>query len=68
MSDFADLASEREELDRDLALKAAHNHAPALSATGYCHNCEAPLPEGLRFCDCDCRNDYDSRQRAARLK
>lgn len=68
MSDFADLASEREELDRDLALKAAHKHAPALPATGHCHNCEAMLPEGLRFCDCDCRNDYDARQRAARLK
>lgn len=68
MSDFADIASDREELDRTLALRAAHNHAPDLSAIGQCHNCQASVPEGVRFCDCDCRNDYDTRKRAGRFK
>lgn len=68
MSDFADLAAEREELDRDLALKAAHNHAPSLPYTGCCHNCGDITGGGRRFCDIDCRNDYDARLRAARLK
>lgn len=66
--DFADIAAEREALDRDIALRAAHSHAPDLPATGYCHNCDASLPHGVRFCDCDCRNDYDARKRAERLR
>ena len=68
MSDFADLASEREELDRALALRAAFRHEQPLPAIGQCHNCQASLPQGVRFCDCDCRNDYDARQRAERLR
>ena len=68
MSDFADLAAAREELDRAIALRAANRHAPSLEYTGHCHNCGDITGGGRRFCDCDCRNDYDARQRAARLK
>ena len=68
MSDFADIAAEREELDRTLALRAAHNHAPDLPAIGQCHNCQASVPEGARFCDCACRDDYDKRQKVERLR
>lgn len=68
MSDFADLAAEREELDRTLALRAAHNHAPDLPITGRCHNCDSIVATGHRFCDADCRNDFDARKKAERLR
>ena len=58
MSDFADLASDREELDRQLALRAVALHADNLHCVGVCHNCEASVPPGHRFCDADCRDDW----------
>lgn len=61
MSDFADLASDREELDRQLALRAAALHADNLVAGGQCHNCDASIPPGHRFCDADCRDDWQRR-------
>lgn len=61
MSDFADLASEREELDRDLALLNSLFHNETLAPMGYCYNCDESLPEGVCFCDIDCRNDFEAR-------
>lgn len=28
------------------------------AATGFCLNCDHPLPEGLRWCDGLCRDDW----------
>lgn len=39
--DFSDHATQQEELMRELALKRAANHAPALPAVGACH-CARP--------------------------
>jgi len=64
--DIMDRAADREQMDRDLAIAAAHHHAPDIPAIGICYNCEASLPEGVRFCDCDCRNDYEKRKDAER--
>ena len=50
---------------RDLALRRAANHAPALPAVGACHWCEASVPDGHRFCDCDCRDLFDRRAHRA---
>lgn len=61
--DFSDHATQQEELMRELALKRAANHAPALPAVGVCHWCEASVPDGHRFCDCDCRDWFDRRAR-----
>ena len=61
--DIYDRATEREEQDRELALKRMRPAGPA--ATGWCLNCGADLPAqqpGLpapRWCDCDCRNDWE---------
>lgn len=62
--DIIDQAAEREEMDRALCLAAAHRHEPELPAIGICYNCEASIPEGAKFCDCDCRNDYQRRKAA----
>jgi len=62
--DDIDYAQEREQSDRALAIAAAARSAPELPACGQCYNCLATLPEGVRFCDCDCRNDYAIRKAA----
>lgn len=57
--DWSDQATRQEELLREVALKRAANHALPLPATGVCHWCDALLPEGVRFCDRDCRDDWE---------
>ena len=53
--------------DADRAAEAFHREAlsrrrPAgPPSTGVCLNCEAPLPEPHRFCDGDCRDDFEHR-------
>ncbi|AUN95420.1 hypothetical protein C0099_11065 [Pseudazoarcus pumilus] len=64
MTDVSDRATEREELDRELALRAARaaRDVPPLPC-GTCHNCGERLPPGLPFCDADCRDDWQLRRR-----
>ncbi|MDR1350730.1 MAG: hypothetical protein LBJ59_08170 [Zoogloeaceae bacterium] len=65
MPDLADLAQiQRERLD-ELALKSARQPA-APAATGFCLNCGEPLPDGLCWCDTDCRNDWQRRETGER--
>ena len=61
--DFSDHATLQEEWMRELALKRAANHAPALMATGECHWCWDCVPPGHRFCDKDCRDMFDKQAR-----
>ena len=59
--DESDMATEREMLDTELAIKAALSKQHLLPATGYCYNCDATVPPGHRFCDADCRDDWEVR-------
>ena len=68
MSDLIDTACEREQRDRDLAIASARKSEPELLAVGQCYNCLEALPEGVRFCDCDCRNDYAKRKHCEALR
>ena len=61
--DFSDHATRQEELMRELALRKATNHPPALMATGECHWCWDCVPPGHRFCDKDCRDMFDKQAR-----
>jgi len=37
--------------------------------TGLCHNCADPLQDSAqRFCDSDCFEDWEKRQRAQRMR
>lgn len=60
--DILDQAKAVEELHLNVALQN-RAPAPAIAETGFCLNCEAPVPAGHRWCDADCRDDW---QRATR--
>jgi len=61
MADFADMGAAREELDREVAIK---NRAPAgPAAIGYCLSCGEAVGDGMRWCDAECRDDWQAEQR-----
>lgn len=39
-----------------------------LALIGECHNCSEPLADDLRFCDVDCRDDYEKIKRSRAQK
>lgn len=61
--DIADLAQEIEHLPVTAAIAAARNHTDTIPPCGQCYNCQASVPDGHRFCDADCRDDYTKRAR-----
>lgn len=64
MADEIDRAQEREQIDRDLAIAAAVVSAHVLPACGECYNCQSAVSGALRFCDADCRSDWERRKNA----
>lgn len=56
-----DIATQLEEKQREVSLRY---RKPQLTACGKCYNCEEPLPETILFCDADCRDDFEKRQKA----
>lgn len=57
ISDLSDLATAFEGKYLESALSERKPNAP--KPCGHCLNCEAPLPEGRRWCDADCRDDWE---------
>lgn len=50
-------------------LRLARQKTPELiSFTGKCHNCHESLDDGKRFCDVDCREDFEARKRSRAQK
>ncbi len=41
---------------------------PALTWSGVCHYCDSEIAEPLRFCDADCRDDFERVERARRIR
>ncbi|MDW8400044.1 MAG: hypothetical protein RMK90_15955 [Acetobacteraceae bacterium] len=60
MADEADRAQAVEALLLAEALARRRPDGPPV--TGYCLNCRAPLAPGRRFCDADCRDEWQRRQ------
>lgn len=58
--DDADITSQRAEYDHLHNLEVSKKK-PGPRVTGYCLNCgpDTPLPEGHRWCDSNCRNDWE---------
>lgn len=68
MADVFDQASDRETLDRELAIQVALQTSGAnrLHPNGHCYNCDEPVTHGGLFCDRDCSADHELRSRARR--
>jgi hypothetical protein len=64
MSDEIDMAAAQEEAYRAAALNRRHASLPSV---GQCYACGEPLEGSLRFCDTDCRDDWE-RTEAARKR
>lgn len=64
MSDLIDDANNQAELALQIQLRARRLAGP--DPTGRCLHCDAELAPYLRWCDADCRNDYERVESAAK--
>lgn len=66
MSDIVDDANESAERDLALAIRAARcgTGLEMPGPTGLCLNCGEPTPAVQRWCDDECRDDWQARRRA----
>lgn len=62
MSDEIDHAATATELFTRAALSQRADESPL--PCGFCHYCAEPLAAGLRWCDADCRDDWQAEQNA----
>ncbi len=63
--DVSDQATQREEQLLEAAL-SDQAYKTRLTADGTCKNCGEAVVAGM-FCDADCRDDFERRERAARM-
>lgn len=67
MDDF-DRASEIEQMARDAAIKKASTYT-RIKPCGKCLNCGEEVESDLRWCDAECRTDFEYRnEQPARLE
>ena len=66
MADEADITAERDEREAPVRLAASRKHQ-GLPPIGYCHWCDEPVADTLRFCDSDCKADHERAQRGRGL-
>jgi hypothetical protein len=58
MPDEIDLIQER--MERDEEMRRKYTPKPAtIKSTGKCLYCGEPLPNDIRWCNADCREDYE---------
>ncbi|HWO99754.1 MAG TPA: hypothetical protein VNL74_03920 [Methylococcus sp.] len=57
--DLADRAQQVEEWDREIRVANLRANPPEAEPVGVCLYCGATLPEGRRWCDADCRDDWE---------
>lgn len=57
IADPSDLATQQEQMFLDAALTLRKSSGP--EPCGHCLNCETPLGPGKRWCDTDCRRDWE---------
>jgi predicted nucleic acid-binding Zn ribbon protein len=62
--DEADAADLTQEQALTAALRRRHATLPAVGA---CYSCAEPVDDGRRFCDADCRQDWERAEKARRM-
>ena len=66
MADEIDKANERaQELLEESLAKRREQGPPAC---GFCYFCQAPVPNGHRWCDTECRRDWEREQQVKKDK
>lgn len=65
MADDADRADREVECALNEALRKRLPEGPA--ANGYCHYCDEDLPDGMRWCDSECRDGWEALARRRRF-
>ena len=68
MSDIFDDASDLEEQHRELSIKAARANNQPIKFTGRCLSCNAQINKVGRFCDYECREQYELEQKVSHIK
>ena len=64
MADDADRADQEVERTMNEALRKRLPDGPV--ANGRCHYCDEPVPDGMRWCDVDCRDAWEALARRRR--
>lgn len=64
MSDNLDIAAEREEIDRNIAMATKRPVGP--EPTGECLHCGEAVEDPRRWCNSDCRDAWEKGQRRGR--
>lgn len=69
MMDIIDRANEIAAIAVDAKISLSHSAPDEVEPVGVCLNCAAQVPDGLRWCDADCRDDWQARRnrRSGRL-
>ncbi|MBI4997839.1 MAG: DUF2116 family Zn-ribbon domain-containing protein [Rhodocyclales bacterium] len=67
--DIIDRANEVAAIAVEARISVSADAPAEVEAVGVCLNCSAPVPDGHRWCDADCRNDWQARRnrKAGRL-
>jgi len=59
---------EQERLLEEHLRQALKQPVEKLADLGICHNCHEGTTAGQRFCDADCRDDYEKRSRSRKQR
>jgi len=54
-------------LKKALAKQKAEAIKSQVTATGFCNYCQAPVDDDMKFCDHECRDDYEYEQQRKRV-
>lgn len=58
MTDEADITADNSEFFDRINRYKSHKQTIETHPTGYCLFCEEPVPEKYRWCNADCRDDW----------
>ena len=61
MTDIIDQANDL--IEREMKMRLAQRRTSVLPPIGECYNCGEHLDGDRRWCDADCRDDHDKRER-----
>lgn len=68
MSDSFDDAQELEQFQRDTAIRQARSRNKNIALSGRCLSCNAEIEKVGRFCDIECREQFELEQKVKLIK